>query len=126
MGELSAILLPVTLDTGAQITVVSEAVTEGAFTGETTKFRGIMQVEFSGKLTNVVVLQIGGESFARTAVAVPGEEIAWTAAMNFNPKDRQEIMSLSHFFELSSQLPEEETHYLPPRIEEGTLNELSG
>ena len=110
MAEMSGILLPVTLDSGAQVTIVpEEAVKESEFTGETTRFSGIMHGEYSGKLANIV-LQIGGETFARTAVAVPGKDISWTAAMSFNMKDMEEFKRLHHQLNLSSQLPEEDTH----------------
>ena len=121
MAEMLGILLPVTLDSGAQVTIVpEEAVKESEFTGETTRFNGIMHGEYSGKLANIV-LQIGGETFARTAVAVPGKDISWTATMSFNMKDMEEFKRLHHQLNLSSQLTEEDTHFLPPRMEEGTI-----
>ena len=110
MAELLGILLPLTLDSGAQVTVVpEEAVKDSEFTGETTKCNGIVNEGYLGRLANIT-LQIGGESFHREEVAVPGQDIAWTADMSVNLDDMQELQKVHHQIHLSNKLPEEETH----------------
>ena len=119
MGEMMEVPVPITLDSGAQVTVVpEEAVKQCQFTGQTTKFNGIIEGDHSGKLANVVI-QIGSDSFARTAVAVPGKDISWTAAMSFDMTDIEELQRLHHHLNSTKQLPEEETHFLPPCMENG-------
>ena len=47
-------MVHVTLDSGAQVTVVpEEAVRANEFTGKTTKFNGIIHCEDTGKLANI-------------------------------------------------------------------------
>ena len=121
MGQMSGILLPITLDSGAQVTVLpEEIVKDSEFTRERTRFKGIIQVEHEGRIANVSI-QIGGEQFERKAVAVPGRDISWTAAMSLNLRNQEELKKLLHHLQQTSLLPEEETHFLPPRMEDGKL-----
>ena len=41
--------------------------------------------------------------------------------MSFDMSDRQELEKVHQQIQLTRQLPEEETHFLPPRMENGTL-----
>ena len=121
MGQMAGILLPITLDSGAQVTVVPEEVVQvSEFTGESTKFKGIIQGEHMGRLANVII-QIGAEKFPRQEVAVPGKDISWMAAMSFDMGDLDELQFLHHHLHKTRQLPEEETHFLPPSMEQGKL-----
>ena len=118
MAQISGILVPVTIDSGAQITVVpEELVKQTEFTGETTTFKDIMEGQHTGRLANIV-LQIGGQEYPRKAVAVPGSDISWTVAMSIPLKNKEEINRLLYQLDLASELPEEETHFLPPCMEE--------
>ena len=121
MAQISGISVPITVDSGAQLTVVpEEMVKESEFTGENKRFNDVMQGPHVGKLANIVI-QIGGRDYPRKAVAVPGSDISWTAAMSVGLTNKEEMSSLLHQLERTSKLPEEETHFLPPCMEEGVL-----
>ena len=100
--------------------VPEEIVQDSEFMGESKKFKGIIQGEHMGRLANVII-KIGAEKFPRQVVAVPGKDISWTAAMSFDMGDLDELLLLHHHLYNTRQLPEEETHFLPPSMEQGKL-----
>ena len=122
MGHINGVLLPITLDSGAQISLVPvELVQDDQFTGRNTTFKTVLQSQSrTGRLAEVT-LQIGGETYTRTAVTVPGEDIAWTVATSCKMTDTQEQPRLVQQLIMTSQLPEEDTHFLPLRMEEGVV-----
>ena len=95
-----------------------EAVKDSEFTGETTVFNGIIDGEYMGKMANKTI-KIRTDCFHRKAVTIPGEKIAWTAAICLDMVDTEELPRVLHQIQLTNQLPEEDTHFLPPRMEDG-------
>ena len=121
MGSIGGTLAPITIDSGAELTLVpEEMVTQSQFTGENKTFNDVTKNSHVGKMDNIVI-QIGGRDYAREAVAVPGSDISWTTAMSVDFQNREEWSSLLRQIDLTTTLTEEETHFLPPCMEEGVL-----
>ena len=96
MADVSGTVIPVTVDSGAQMTVVPlEVVKDHEFTGETTTFNGTIDGEYTGQLADIT-LKMGSELFHRKAVAIPGHKIAWTAAMSVDMMDMEELKRVHH------------------------------
>ena len=94
MSEIAGIRIPLTIDSGAMISVVPiELVRESEFTGEVSKFKGLnSKCEWSqGKVANVTFV-VGSDKFTSRAVAVPGDTIDWTAVMSVDMNDRDLLM----------------------------------
>ena len=71
----------------AQLTLVPiEVVQPHEFTGKTASFNAIMDGGYEGKIANVK-FKFGEDLLHRIAVAVPGQRIAWTAAMSVDVGD---------------------------------------
>ena len=123
LAEVSGTKIPLTLDTGADISIVpSEVVKSHEFTDETFTFKTVLSDEkgYEGKVANVT-FRVGKDVFNRKAVAVPGHKISWTAALNINPGDRSQLDKMYYHISKTSQLPEADTHYLPPRMQDGKV-----
>ena len=74
--------LPVTGDSGADISVVpEECVAPDQFVGKTCEIDSFNNVSSSGKLCNVVIT-INGRQFNTRAVTQPGKNLAWTACLS--------------------------------------------
>ena len=90
MDHISGILVPVTIDSGAQLTVVPEELVKPIeFTSETTAYKDIVEGQYVGQLASIV-LQIGGQEYPRKAVVVPGLDISWTVGMSVPLKNKEE------------------------------------
>ena len=121
MGKVQGHLLPITVDTGAEITVVpEECVGESELTGESFTVNTFNNTKVVGKKCNVQV-QVGDRVFPRTAVTQPGEAISWTALLSFKLSNHQERDYLGKQLELKETLAEEDIQYMPPRVEQGEL-----
>ena len=66
-----------------------------------------------------VKFAIGKDRFATRAMAVPGKQISWTAALSVDPINRDILDKMHYHISRTRQLPEADTHYLPPRVKEG-------
>ena len=86
-AEVAETKIPLTFDTGIEISLVPvELVQEQEFTDKVSKFKPVMCEDrwYEGRIVNGT-LTIAKDMFAITAVAVPGKQISWTAALSVIP-----------------------------------------
>ena len=82
MGSIGAHVLPVTCDSGTDITIVpEECVKDVGFTGDTCELASFNREISSGRTCNIVVT-VGGRKFQRKAVAQPGRDLGWTTCLS--------------------------------------------
>ena len=83
LGMVEGNILPITFDSGAEITVVQEeCVNESLFTGETCTVNTFNNTKAVSRKCNVEVT-IGDTVFSRMALTQPGEAVSWTAILSF-------------------------------------------
>ena len=123
-GCMSGCSVPVTLVSGADITVVPfKCVLPSQFTGEECELNSFNHVKSKGKVCNIQVT-IGDKTVARRAVTQPGENLGWSVCLSLDLADDAERDLLLQQIRDRAGLKEEETWYLPPEVSEGRL--LSG
>ena len=89
-GEVGPHRMPITLDTGAEVTVVSaEAVEPHQFSGETKTLRAFNNGESTGKVCTVDI-SLGGQVFRKQAVTQPGESLGWSVCLSLDLTDPAE------------------------------------
>ena len=123
MSEIAGKKVPLTFDTGAQISLVpNELVSEEEFTGKVSKFKGInSKGEWSEGRVAKVTFTVGADKFVSKAVALPGESIDWTAVLSVDVADEDLIAKMLKHIRKKRDLPQTETHYLPPQVKEGSV-----
>ena len=122
MAEIAGMTIPVTIDSGAAISLVPlEVIRDYEYTGETSKFKTVLNKDKvnEGKVANVRV--VGKDRFQTRAVAVPGEELSWMAALRVKMTDESNTAKLINHIAKMEELLEADTHYLPPRMEDGKV-----
>ena len=96
IGMVDGHMLPITVDSGAEISMVPEkCVKESQFTGETCTVNAFNSSKFTGRKCNVQVT-VGDRVFTRTAMTQPGEVISWTAIVSFriaDDRDREHLVN---------------------------------
>ena len=121
-GRVEGHFLPITCDSGADITVVpEECVGPEQLTGESCTVTTFNRTKTVGKEC-IVTVQVGDREFPRMAVTQPWEEIFWTACLSFDLSNREETRFLGDQIDKKKDLEEEEVSYLPPRMECGTFH----
>ena len=121
MATLGGVRLPMTFDSGAQISVVPiELVRSDEMTGETTNYRGAFtNNEWLVGIVANVSIKVGDELFRSRAIAAPGEQMEWTALLRIDMKDRDMLTKVNTMITQKDQLQEADLHYLPPRVIDG-------
>ena len=90
LGFVGKHSLPITCDSGADVTIVpEECVADSQYTGGTCEVASFNRKISSGKLCNVTVT-LAGRDFQRTAVAQPGADLEWTVCLSLHYKDRDD------------------------------------
>ena len=121
MGSIGAHVLPVTCDSGADITIVpEECVQQSDFTGETCEVSSFNRVVSSGKICNVEV-KLGDRTFKRKAVAQPGKDLGWTICLSLPYRKKDDREFVSALMDTKFQLDEEKRMYIPPVMEDGVI-----
>ena len=83
-GSMGKYRLPITCDTGAQVTLVPEECVEPSqFTGETSVLATANDTKFEGKRCEIDVT-IDGKVFHRNAVTQPGKLLCWTVCLSID------------------------------------------
>ena len=114
--------MPITCDSGADISVVPEdSVTAEKFTGTTCQVDSFNKVRSTGKLSNITIT-IDGTIFKRKAVTQPGKDLAWTACLSVHYSNKDEKDFIAQPMDNTFKLLEEQTCYLPPEMKNGILN----
>ena len=120
MSHITDKRVPMTFDTGAQISLVPiELVRKEEFTGEMLKFKGISKDGnwSEGKVANVT-FTVENDKFCSRALALPGESIDWMAVLSVDISDEELTSKMLRLIRKKRDLPEAETHYLPPHMKE--------
>ena len=123
MAIVGGVRIPMTFDTGAQISLVPiELVRPDEFTGETLRFKGVLSKQSwsEGKVATVT-MSVGNQLFQSRALALPGEELDWTALLSVNISDREKMSRIIKITEEKENLPEADMHYLPPHVKDGQV-----
>ena len=120
-GSIGNHCMPITCDSGADITVVPEECVESEqFTGGTCEVNSFNKVRSTGRLCNIIV-SIAGRQFHRKAVTQPGKDLAWTVCLSVPYSNKIEREFISGQMDAKFQLQEEDICYLPPEMKDGIL-----
>jgi len=99
-------------------------VKEEALIGETEQVRGFRRdALFQTAPVAEVSIQVGGMTLKRRAAVLDGEVLGWEGAISFAGHRREERDQLIELWEFRSQLSENQTKYLPPKIVGGKVKE---
>ena len=86
-GAVGPHRMPVTCDTGAEVTVVpEEAVEQDQLTGETCELRSFNDGKSVGKRCRVQI-SVDGTTFTKEAVTQPGKALGWSVCLSLNLTD---------------------------------------
>jgi len=122
-GAIGDCQLSITVDTGAQISVVpKECVRPDQLTGEQRKVRSFQGLLVEGEACKGQ-FTLGGKVFNREAVAIAGDLLNWTPCFRVPLTPRSELEFVMDLAE--KRRKEEGAHlYVPPKLHQGKL--LSG
>ena len=89
IGKVNSIDIPVTMDSGADISAVPrEVVCESDYMGETSGVQGFFRVQTHKDVPiSNVVFDIDGELIPDKAIALPGEDLKWTMLFSVRMRD---------------------------------------
>ena len=120
-GSVGAHRIPVTCDSGADISVVpEECVDENQFTGDSCDIDSFNRQRSTGKLCDVVI-SVNSRQFKRRAVTQPGKDLVWSVCLSMPFDNREEWDFITTQMSNKFQLKEADTMYLPPEIKDGIL-----
>ena len=120
-GEVGPHRMPITLDTGAEITVVPvEAVEPHQLTGETKTLRSFNNGESKGQVCTVDI-SLGGQVFRKQAVTQPGEALGWSVCMCLDLTDPKEREFLTKQITRRAEMSDKEALYVPPVMRDNVL-----
>ena len=121
MGLIGEHVLPVTCDSGADITIVpEECVQESEYTGDTCEVASFNRKISSGRTCNIVVT-VGGRKFQRRAVAQPGKDLGWTMCLSLPYREKEDRNFIRALMDEKFDSPERAREYLPPKLEDGIV-----
>ena len=120
-GAVGPHRMPVTLDTGAEVTVVpEEAVELSQFTGGTCELRSFNNTKSEGRKC-IVQVSVGKQTFTREAVTQPGKSLGWSVCLSLDLSDSKEREFLMEQMAARASMPERQTLYIPPEVRTGFL-----
>ena len=120
-GEVSPHRMPITLDMGAEVTVVpAEAVEPHQLSGEKKTLRSFNNGESTGQVCTVDI-SLGGQMFRKQAVTQPGESLGWSVCMSLDLTDPAERKFLSDQITRRAEMSEKDALYVPPVMKGGML-----
>ena len=120
-GSIGPHRMPITLDTGAEVSVVlEEAVEPHQFTGKERTIKSFNNTESIGKVC-VIQITVGDQVLTKEAVTQPGISLDWSACLSFDLKDAEERDVLTRQIEQRAGLSQIDTLYVPPEVREGIL-----
>jgi len=112
-GQVGRHLMPITCDSGAQVSVVpEESVEDEELTGETQ----ILEDFHTGRVKGNV-FTIAGRTFKKRAVTLPGEMLRWTPCMAIPLTPRDEMEFILTQMEVKEAANKEDTRYLSPTLD---------
>jgi len=114
LGKVGKHSMPITCDSGAQVSVApEESVEENELTGETQVLEDFHTGRVTGNVCNIV-FTIAGRPFNKKAVTLPGESLRWTPCMAVPLAPREEMDFILKQMEIKQASDKKETRYLPP------------
>ena len=120
-GAVGPHRMPVTCDTGAEVTMdPEEAVEQDQLTGETCELRSFNDGKSTGKRC-VMQISVDGVKFTKEAVTQPGESLGWSVCLSLdltNPSEREFLVDQ---MTRRAEMTQEEVLYIPPEVREGFL-----
>ena len=120
-GCINECQVPVTLDTGADVTVVPfECVSPHQFTGESCELNSFNHEKSMGQVCNIQV-SVEGKTLERKAVTQPGKRLGWSVCFSLDLSERAERDLLLQQMQARAEMTEEDTWYLPPEVRDGEL-----
>ena len=120
-GAVGPYRMPITCDTGADITVVpEEAVQQHEFTGESCELRSFNNGKSLGKRC-IVNISVGEHRFTREAVTQPGQALGWSICLSLNLADSSDKAFLQDQITRRANMTEQDFLYVPPQVREGFL-----
>ena len=120
-GAVGPHRMPVTCDTGAEVTVVpEEAVEQEQLTGETCELHSFNAGKSIGKRCKVQI-SVDGTTFTKEAVTQPGKDLGWSVCLSLNLTDPEGRDFLMKQITRRAQMTHEEALYIPPEVREGIL-----
>ena len=123
-GAIGNHRLPITCDTGADVSVVpEECIKQDQLTDESCELAAFNKTKSEGKWCNIDIT-IDSKVFHRKAVTQPGEMLAWTACLSLDFADQDDCDFITKQMKKKASLTEQEMLYLPPELKDGAL--LSG
>ena len=94
-GSISRHSLPITRDSGEDITIVlEESVKQEEFTGETSAVDSFNKVRVVGKCCNIKV-QVADRTFVRKAMTQPGADLSWMVCPSISFSEVEEMLFLT-------------------------------
>jgi len=113
--------MPITCDSGAQISVVpEECVTPDEFTGEVQEIEDFHTGRVTGRVCQIA-FTIAGKEFRKKAVTQPGELLRWTPCMAVLLSPRGEMEFILGLIEEKEAVSREDICYLPPSLRDGMV-----
>ena len=67
----------------------------------------------------MIPVVIGTESFQEKVLAIPGEELGWTAVLRVAYGDPDQLERVAKLMQWKRNLPEEDIHFIPPTTHNG-------
>ena len=123
-GAVGPYRMPITLDTGADITVVpEESVEQDQFTGETCELRSFNDGKSRGRKC-VIQVTVGEHKLTREAVTQPGDSLGWSVCLRLNLANQDDRTILLDQIARRADMQQKDLLYVPPEVREGFL--LSG
>ena len=120
-GAVGPHRMPITLDTGVEISVVpEEAVEPQQFNGKNRTLRSFNNTESEGKVC-MITFTVGEHVLQKEAVTQPGASLGWSACLSFDLADPVEREALTMQIEQRAKMSHKETLYVPPEVREGVL-----
>ena len=120
-GSVGVHRLPITCDSGADISVIpEECVSPEQLTGETCEIDSFIRKRTSGKVCDIVI-SVNGKEFKRRAVTQPGVHLAWTACLSLPFANKDDWSFITNQMQNKFLLSEEDNLYLPPEMRDGIL-----
>jgi len=116
-GQVGRHSMPITCDSGAQISVVlEECVEAGEFTGVGQTLEDFHTGKVTGRVCNIM-FTIAGKQFPKKAVTLPRELLRWTPCMAIPLAPRTEMDFVLEQMAIKEASDREETRYHPLELD---------
>ena len=119
MAKVGDKKIPMTFHTGATISLFpKEMVKPEQLTGDTMKIKGVGEegTWLEGNIA-MITFVVGSNEFKSRALAIPGRKMDWTALLSVDATDDYMVSKMTQLLKRKKNLPEEETHFLPPHMQ---------